>query len=712
MPVEDILEAMGAHGPGEEVRAVTGYVGPDLFFATTLEQEELDKWYQSPAPSFRAGLGFQAREAWLELVGQNEVLQRWVNDGYSEYVQQIVPEMRRANNPNTAGEVEFVQGEVEGLLECGAVVDVTDAHPREKRVIAALTVAMNREGKRRLCWNGRPLSAYMPYQKFKMEHVHVAAALMRPGDFMFTIDMKSGYHQLPVKPWFRRLLCFEWGGRVYQWQVLPFGLSPAPRAYSKVTRVLVKRWRQLGIRCSNYIDDFIFFAPSLEEALRIRAVVLGDLTRVGWFISPKKSMLRPGTAVTYLGMVLCSLPVPHVRVPREKVQLLKQSMRQIVRRALVGPVVVKGKTLASVLGFLQSFRVAVPVVSLFTRELYAALNTLPCTEEGYSIYGAAVTLSSQAVAECQFWYRHIGEWNGFVLPPRAVSRVLYTDASGSGFGGLVHRVLHRQMEPAVALQAGVWELGTSVDSVYTELKGLWRALVAAGGELKSQVVLHRTDSISTYRVLSKGGSQRSPRLTDIVRKVFLYCVLHNITMSSDYVGSGVIIKSGADLLSRGSDASDCRLHPHLYAALWHLAGRFEVDRFATALNVQGDLGTGAPLPYWAMCADGRAVGVDALTADWRGVHNYAFPPVALVGKVLLLVREQKASAVIVVPEWPSQWWWPLALEMAALRVDLQRLAVGPVLVAAKEGAPDHPFGPNFPNPYQVRWNALVIKGGV
>ena len=117
------------------------------------------------------------------------------------------------------------------------------------RVIAPLTVAA-KGAKRRLCWNGRCLNLCadgitdrLPKEKFKLEHAHVAARLMRPGDLMFTLDMKAGYHQIPVKPWWRRHLCFAWEGRVYQWQVLPFGLATAPRAYSKLTRAIVKRWR-------------------------------------------------------------------------------------------------------------------------------------------------------------------------------------------------------------------------------------------------------------------------------------------------------------------------------------------------------------------------------------------------------------------------------------------------------------------------------------
>lgn len=709
--MEEVLQRVGEHGPGMEARRVASYAGPDLVFASPLDEEELAALYQAPLQEFRAGLGFQNREAWLELVGSNEVLQRWVLEGYSEFVGVQVPELRHANNPNTAAVSGFVTEQVGELVSCGAVLDVTDAHASQRRVVAPLTVAENREGKQRLCWNGRPVNGFLPHQKFKMEHVQVAAGLMRAGDLMFTIDMKSGYHQIPVKPWFRRLLCFEWEGRVYQWQVLPFGLSTAPRAYSKLTRAMVKRWRRQGIRCSNYIDDLIFFASSMEEAVRIRALVLADLARFGWFISPKKSMLRPGTAVKYLGLVLCSVPVPHVRVPSDKVQSLRESMRQVVRRAAMGPVQVKGRTLASLLGFLQSFRLAVPVVSLFTRELYSCLNTLPVTELGWFQYGATVTLSQAAVAECCFWRQHIADWNGFALPPKAVSRVLYTDASGQGYGGLVHRVLRRQEEPAVAWQAGVWELGTSVDSVYTELKGLWRVLVGAGAELQGQVVLHRTDSVSTYWVLAKGGSQRSARLTDLVRKIFLYCVVSGITLSSDYVGEDVIIKSGADALSRGSDASDCCLHPQVFAALWQVFGPFEVDRFASALSVQKVPGSGRALPYWAMFADGLAKGVDALTADWSGVCNYAFPPVALVGRVLLLVMEQGVRAVVVVPEWESQWWWPLALELASVVVDLQSLALGSVLVAARPEAPSHPFGSHFPQPEQVRWKALFIQGG-
>ena len=57
--------------------------------------------------------------------------------------------------------------------------------------------------------------------------------MMRPEDFMFTVDMKSGYHQILLKPSFRRFCCFQWKGMVYRWRVMPFGLLSAPRVYTK-----------------------------------------------------------------------------------------------------------------------------------------------------------------------------------------------------------------------------------------------------------------------------------------------------------------------------------------------------------------------------------------------------------------------------------------------------------------------------------------------
>lgn len=726
----ELIDFAAGLQPTGVTAACVQYEGSGLFAATPLSAEELGRWYTAPATEFRAGMGFANKAMWRELAAGNTEVLQWVENGYSEFVAQRVPFTRRANNSNTGGENKtFVTDSVRDLLTVGAVRDVTDlVHDADVvRVIAPLTVAVQASGKRRLCWNGRPVNVFMPSPSFKMEHAEKAARMMRKGDYMFSLDMKAGYHQIPCKEWFKKFCCFAWENdkgetRVYQWQVCPFGLSTAPRAYSKLARCLLRHWRSLGIRCSNYIDDFIFFAPSLEKALEARARVLSDLTRLGWFISPDKSKLQPGTSIEYLGLVFCSVPEPHVRIPSPKVDRAKGLFAGVLKKAAVvgdqgvaaGLVRMNGHRLAAALGFLQSLRLAVSLVPIFTRELYACLNQLPRVEEGWFEYGGLVAMSLAAVAECRFWQSSIERFNGFVLPPVAVSRVIYSDGCADGWGALLHRVLGRQVEPAATLMAGSWEHVMSGDSVMTELEGLWRSVVAAGEDLVGQTVLHRTDSISTYSVVRKGGSSRSERLTAVVRRLMVYCMVYNITLATQYVGSGVIINSGADLLSRSADTSDGgKLNPAMFAKLWSVWGPFTADMFASSATAQSVPG-GRRLPYWSMFADGHSAGVDALTAWWRELGRvYAFPPVKLVGEVIQLVLEQGAQALLVVPAWPAQWWWPVLLEHASMSpVPLGSLHVpsvdGPLFVQGRRDLPPHPLGPNFACPESVQWVAVLL----
>lgn len=442
-------------------------------------------------------------------------------------------------------------------------------------------------------------------------------------------------------------------------------------------------------------------------------------------------MLQPGTMLQYLGLVVCSVPVPHVRVPAKKIEALGESFRGILRRVQMlpddreeaqmygGPVEVesgeievvgglvrvKGRTLARLLGMLQSFKIAIPLVAAATKALYACVAHLPHNDQGWLDYGAVAELTPAAVLECKFWYNRIVVWNGAAVRPRTVSRVLYTDGSGQGFGGVIHRVQSRVMEPALQLDAGFWEDAVPKDSVHTELLGLWRELVLGGGELVGQTVLHRTDSISSYQIIRKGGS-KSRVLDDITKRVLVYLAAHGIHLAVEYVGADVIIKSG-DALSRMKDETDCKLNLGVFDSLWKTFGRFDVDRCATGSSVQSI--EGVQLPYWSLWADGMAAGVDAMAADWRGVLNYAFPPVHMVGEVLQLVAEQGAKVVLIAPKWPSQWWWPQFESMAKITAELGSLLTeGPLFLSTRGNRLSHPLGKGYKHPDSVTWVAAYI----
>jgi hypothetical protein len=58
----------------------------------------------------------------------------------------------------------------------------------------------------------------------------------------------------------RRFLQFAWQGRLFQFRVLPFGMSLSPLVFTKILRPVLRWARRKGIRLSAYLDDLLIIA--------------------------------------------------------------------------------------------------------------------------------------------------------------------------------------------------------------------------------------------------------------------------------------------------------------------------------------------------------------------------------------------------------------------------------------------------------------------
>jgi hypothetical protein len=59
--------------------------------------------------------------------------------------------------------------------------------------------------------------------------------------------------------------------------------------------------------------------------------------------------------------------------------------------------------------------------------------------------------------------------------------------------------------------------------------------------------------------------------------------------------------------------------------------------------------------------------VDAFSqADWAAGRSWCHPPIALLPRLALLLRESRAAATVVAPDWPAQAWYQ-ALRTLATR---------------------------------------------
>ena len=63
--------------------------------------------------------------------------------------------------------------------------------------------------------------------------------------------------------------------------------------------------------------------------------------------------------------------------------------------------------------------------------------------------------------------------------------------------------------------------------------------------------------------------------------------------------------------------------------------------------------------YFSYKADPKAKVVDSFTISWYSLKIYAIPPFSVISRKLKKIKAEKAEAVLVVPYWPNQAWFPM-----------------------------------------------------
>ena len=63
----------------------------------------------------------------------------------------------------------------------------------------------------------------------------------------------------------QKYLRFQWKDNLYEFQSLPFGLSSAPRVFTKLLKPVLARFRHQGMRLIMYLDDMLVMAQEQGE---------------------------------------------------------------------------------------------------------------------------------------------------------------------------------------------------------------------------------------------------------------------------------------------------------------------------------------------------------------------------------------------------------------------------------------------------------------
>ena len=154
-----------------------------------------------------------------------------------------------------------IQDEVNKLLEKGVAVEC-EHEPAE--YISPIFLREKTDGTQRLILNLKHLNKYLEYKHFKMQTLQTILTLIQLHFYMATIDLKDAYYSVKIDGNDTCFLKFLCNSKLLKFVVLPNGLSPGPRKFTKLTKPPLAILRMQGYTVAIYIDDIIAIDQSFE----------------------------------------------------------------------------------------------------------------------------------------------------------------------------------------------------------------------------------------------------------------------------------------------------------------------------------------------------------------------------------------------------------------------------------------------------------------
>ncbi len=207
---------------------------------------------------------------------------------------------------NSASKASVLQQELSSLLQKGAIEEIPQSDI-EQGFFSRYFLVPKRDGGLRPILDLRRLNLSLYKGKFKMLTMKTIMSQIQGGDWFVTIDLKDAYFHIQVVQRHRKFLRFAFGGKAYQYKVLPFGLALARRMFTKCMDAALARLRFQGIRVLNYLEDWLILAHSRESVSHHRDIVLRHIHSLGLRMNAKKSVLFPSQRTVFLGVHLDSV---------------------------------------------------------------------------------------------------------------------------------------------------------------------------------------------------------------------------------------------------------------------------------------------------------------------------------------------------------------------------------------------------------------------
>jgi hypothetical protein len=148
-------------------------------------------------------------------------------------------------------------------------------HPSSSPWGCPALIVKKKDGSLRMCVDYRPLYAVTIKNKYPLPRIDVLFDQLAGAKVFSKIDLRSGYHQIKIRPCDIFKTAFSTGYGLYEFLVMSFGLTNAPAYFMYLMNSVFMT--ELDKFVVFYIDDILIYSKSEKEHAKHLRVVLQRL---------------------------------------------------------------------------------------------------------------------------------------------------------------------------------------------------------------------------------------------------------------------------------------------------------------------------------------------------------------------------------------------------------------------------------------------------
>ena len=252
-----------------------------------------------------------------------------------------------------------------------------------------------------------------------------------------------------------------------------------------------------------------------------------------------------------------------------------------------------------------------------------------------------MTLSSEAKSDIQWWIDSISvAYNPVNHGDPDI--IMTTDASLSGWGACLDGMT----------TGGRWNPDEATHDInYLEMLAVLFALHSFSGKVSAKHIKLMVDNNTAVATINQMGTCHSNLNNKLVEQIWEWCILHGICLTVAHIQGKSSTEADRESRLSRKETEWCLDRSIYSAVIQKLDVIPDIDLFASRLNHQLK-------PYIAY----RPF-INAFHISWEEYTFYAFPPFCILKRVLQKINIDQATGIIIVPNWPTQTWWPYLMSM-------------------------------------------------